>query len=92
MRRVRRLKQIGASAGVLSALLLIAGDIVDEVGSLDPYSHSAAISRMFIDNRVQVLASTYLLMLGVFFLCWFVAYLHGARVRLARIRFKRCLA
>ena len=71
-----RLNQLGASAGVLSALFLIASDIVREVGDLDPYSNSVSIARMFIDNRFQVLVGTYLLLLGVFFLFWFVGYLH----------------
>lgn len=70
------LERAGAFSGVLaSVLLIIGGGLTDINPIVDVTASSANIANVFIENQTELLAGTYLSLLGVFALIWFLAYL-----------------
>ena len=69
-------ERVGAFSGVLASLLLIVGGGLTDINPIvDVTASSANIANVFIENQTELLTGTYLRLLGVFALMWFLAYL-----------------
>ncbi len=62
---------------VLTAGGLLLGDPYDPSTDPHPGRSAAALAAALVNNRAQARLGAYLTLGGVFFLFWFVAYLHG---------------
>ena len=71
-------QQVGALSGVIASVLIVTGMIVGDLNALVPVvSPSSTIATTFVAHRTKILISTYLSLLGVFFLMGFLAYLRA---------------
>ena len=69
-------QRLSAVSGVVASLLIMAGAILKDVNEeVAVVASSSTIARTFIENRTEILVGTYLTILGVFFLVWFLGYL-----------------
>jgi hypothetical protein len=68
------LRPFGAAFGLLSAALLFASGIVNDI-TVPAVSSSSTIAAALLREQTRILVGTYLLMLGAFFLVLFTAYL-----------------
>jgi len=73
------LRPFGAAFGLLSAALLFASGIVNEI-TVPAVSSSSMIAAALLREQTRVLVGTSLLMLGAFFLVLFTAYLRHSLV------------
>ena len=73
--------RLAAVAGIMCVALLGAGsalgDPYDPATEPNPEQPAAALADALVQNRGDARLGAYLMLLGVFFLLWFVAYLHG---------------
>ena len=69
-------RRLGALSGVVASVLLVAGSGISDINPLVSVSSSSSIiASVFVDQRTKILVGTYLNLLGVFFLIWFLSYL-----------------
>ena len=73
--------RLAAVAGVMFVVLAGAGaalgDPYDPATDPDPTQPADALAAALVRNRDQARLGAYLVLIGVFFLFWFTAYLHG---------------
>lgn len=78
--------RLGAVAGIICVALIgtgsALGDPYDPATDPNPERPAAALADALAQNRADARLGSYLILVGVFFLLWFVAYLHG-RLRAA---------
>ncbi len=74
-------ERLAALAGVLFVALAGAGaalgDPYDAATDPNPTQPAAALAAALVRNRDRARLGAYLVLIGVFFLFWFVVYLHG---------------
>lgn len=76
MRRSTTWQWLGAGSGGVASVLLIAGMILKDVNDqVSVQASSGSIARTFLENRFEILAGSYLTLLGVFLLVLFLAFL-----------------
>lgn len=69
-------ERVGAFSGVLASILLIVGGGLTDINPIvDVTASSANIANVFMEKQTEILAGTYLSLLGIFALMWFLAYL-----------------
>lgn len=69
-------QRLSAGSGVVASVLVVTGIIVRDINDeVAVQASSSTIARTFIEHRPALLAGTYLTILGVFFLVFFLGYL-----------------
>ncbi|TFH37424.1 MAG: hypothetical protein E4G99_02595 [Anaerolineales bacterium] len=77
-----KLNRFGPLTGLIASIFLFIGSVIDDTNSqASIVASSSNISIALIRNQTTLLISSYLIMLGVFFLIFFVAYLRQFMLR-----------
>ncbi len=69
-------QQLGAGSGIVASFLIVAGQIMSDMNDdVSVSTSSKVIAETFIKNQSDILVGTYLTLLGIFFLIFFLGYL-----------------
>lgn len=79
MNREKIVRLFGAGSGLVASALLIASGIVHDI-EISATSSASTIAAAVVESQQSILIGAYLLMLGVFFLLFFVGYLRGGGI------------